>query len=116
MRTLEHPERGDLRIDTVLTALADPIRRKIACHLNACQSDRACVSFALPVSKSTATHHFRVLREAGVIRQEYRGTSIMNELRKDDLDARFPGLLEAVFTAQSIEAEFESTVPEDPSI
>ena len=55
------------------------------------------------MSKSTATHHFRVLREAGVIRQEYQGTSIMNTLRKDDLDARFPGLFEAVFTAQDIE-------------
>ena len=103
MRRLEHPEREDMRLDTVLAALADPLRRQIACRLNAHLDNRACVAFDLPVSKSTATHHFRVLREAGVIRQEYQGTSIMNTLRKDDLDARFPGLFEAVFTAKDIE-------------
>lgn len=103
MRTLEHPGRDEMRLDAVLAALADPIRRKIVCHLNDCLDDHACVAFELPVSKSTATHHFRVLREAGVIRQEYQGTSIMNSLRKDDLDTRFPGLVEAVFAAQHLE-------------
>ena len=44
----------------------------------------------LPVTKSTSTHHFRVLRESGVIRQIYRGTAKMNALRRDDLDAALP--------------------------
>jgi DNA-binding transcriptional ArsR family regulator len=48
------------------------------------------------VSKSTCTHHFRVLREAGVIEQEVLGTARLNSLRREDLDARFPGLLDAV--------------------
>ncbi|MFJ4268357.1 ArsR/SmtB family transcription factor [Paenarthrobacter nicotinovorans] len=100
VRTLAHPERADLRLDAVLSALSDPIRRSIACRLSECTDDRACLAFELPVSKSTATHHFRVLREAGIIRQEYQGTAIMNALRRSDLEARFPGLLEAVFTAQ----------------
>ena len=103
MRTLEHPDREDMRLDLVLAALADPIRRQIACQLNEKLNNRACVAFDLPVSKSTATHHFRVLREAGVISQEYQGTSIINSLRKADLDERFPGLLQAVFTAEHIE-------------
>ena len=103
MRKLEHPDRESMRLDTVLAALADPIRRQIACELNATLNNQACVAFELPVSKSTATYHFRTLREAGVIRQEYQGTSIINTLRKDDLDERFPGLLEAVFAAQNIE-------------
>lgn len=103
MRTLEHPERDDMRLDTVLAALADPIRRNIACRLNTAERGHACATFELPVSKSTSTYHFRTLREAGVIWQEYQGTSIMNSLRKDDLGARFPGLLDAVFAAQNIE-------------
>lgn len=103
MRTLEHPERNEMRLDTVLAALADPIRRHIACRLNTTHQDHACATFELPVSKSTSTYHFRTLREAGVIRQEYQGTSIMNSLRKDDLDTRFPGLVEAVFAAQHLE-------------
>jgi len=111
MRTLKHPERADMRLDTVLAALADPIRRHIACRLNENHHDHACVTFELPVSKSTATYHFRTLREAGVIRQEYQGTSIMNSLRKEDLDARFPGLLDAVFAAQRIEGGTAVTTP-----
>ena len=103
MRLLEHPSREEMRLDTVLAALADPVRRSVACRLNDAFGDHACATFELPVSKSTATYHFRTLREAGVIRQEYEGTKIMNTLRKDDLDARFPGLLDAVFAAQNIE-------------
>jgi DNA-binding transcriptional ArsR family regulator len=55
-----------------------------------------CSSFNLPVTKSTCTHHFRVLREAGVMRQRQEGTTRLNVLRRDELDARFPGLLDAV--------------------
>jgi DNA-binding transcriptional ArsR family regulator len=51
------------------------------------------------VSKSTCTHHFRVLREAGVISQRAEGTSRLNTLRREDLDARFPGLLDAILDA-----------------
>lgn len=103
MRTLTHPEAIDIRLDTVLSALSDPHRRLIACKLSECLNDQACSTFELPVSKSTATHHFRVLREAGVIRQEYQGTAIMNTLRWEDLEARFPGLLHVVFDAQHAE-------------
>ena len=58
-----------------------------------------CKSIDLPVVKSTCTHHFRVLREAGVIRQRHEGTSRLNSLRRADLDTRFPGLLDAVLGA-----------------
>ncbi|GAA3103994.1 ArsR/SmtB family transcription factor [Streptosporangium carneum] len=56
----------------------------------------ACTTFALPVSKSTQSGHFKALREAGVIRQRDEGTRRLNRLRRDDLDARFPGLLDLV--------------------
>ncbi len=58
----------------------------------------------LPVTKSTTTHHFRVLRESGVIRQVYRGTAKMNGLRRDDQDDLFPGLLDSVLSAAARQA------------
>jgi DNA-binding transcriptional ArsR family regulator len=51
------------------------------------------------VTKSTCTHHFKVLREAGVIRQRQQGTARLNTLRVDDLEARFPGVLETILRA-----------------
>lgn len=81
------------------SALADPVRRFIAWRLWEL-SPRGCAEIELPVSKSTATHHYRVLRESGMIWQSYQGTGIMNVLRTADLDDRFPGLLEAVLTAE----------------
>lgn len=100
MRELEHPEASALRLDDVLSALADPVRRRIVSALaDGAEHAMVCSAFDLPVSASTKTHHFRVLREAGVIRQQYVGTSIRNTLRRPDLDGRFPGLLDAVLTA-----------------
>lgn len=61
---------------------------------------QACIAFDLPVTKSMSTHHFRVLREAGVITQHYRGNKILNQLRAGDLETRFPGLLQAILTAE----------------
>ena len=95
-RLLDHPEPEEIRLEAVLHALSDPIRLKIVGDLAMGHDDMACIAFELPVSKSTSTHHFRVLREAGVIRQHYRGTSRISKLRSDDLQARFPGLLDAV--------------------
>ncbi|MFK0003025.1 ArsR/SmtB family transcription factor [Paenarthrobacter sp. NPDC090520] len=99
MRTLEHPSADQIRIDDVLSALADPMRRRIVTQLANGHDDQACIAFELPISKSTSTHHFRVLREAGVIEQRYQGTAIMNRLRCDTLDELFPGLLRAVLLA-----------------
>ncbi|MGP9837313.1 ArsR/SmtB family transcription factor [Arthrobacter sp. 179] len=99
-RTLEHPETGELNLDAVLAALADPIRRRIVVQLAHGHQDQACIGFNLPVSRSTSTHHFRVLRQAGVIEQRYRGTAILNSLRTACLDERFPGLLSAIVAAE----------------
>ncbi|MGY5765312.1 ArsR/SmtB family transcription factor [Brachybacterium sp. DNPG3] len=99
MRTLAHPARDELCIDDVLTSLADPVRRTIVRKLADHAHEQTCVAIELPVAKSTASHHFRILRESGVIRQVYEGASIMNSLRREDLDARFPGLLDAVLSA-----------------
>ncbi|WP_245563468.1 ArsR/SmtB family transcription factor [Longispora albida] len=98
-RTLPHPETSEIRLDQVLHALADPVRLQIVCDLAKASEEVACSSIELPVTKSTTTHHFRVLREAGVIRQHYKGTAKMSCLRGHDLDELFPGLLASVIEA-----------------
>jgi DNA-binding transcriptional ArsR family regulator len=96
---LLHPTRAELEIEQVLHALSDPQRLCIVRGLAAGPTPRRCGSFDLDVTKSTLTHHFRVLREAGVIDQREEGTARLNSLRREDLDARFPGLLDAVLAA-----------------
>ncbi|GLW10141.1 transcriptional regulator [Microtetraspora sp. NBRC 13810] len=95
-RTPPHPDVSQFDLQLVLEALVDPVRRSIVSQLDAAGEDRACGSFDMPVSKSTATHHFKVLREAGLIRQYYVGTSRMNALRRAEMDEAFPGLLDAL--------------------
>ncbi|MBV9942508.1 MAG: helix-turn-helix transcriptional regulator [Solirubrobacterales bacterium] len=95
---LSHPARHQIDLAAVLHALSDPMRLRIVSAL-AFEDRRTCKSFNLPVTKSTCTHHFRVLREAGVIQQRLEGTTRLNSLRREDLDARFPGLLDSVLRA-----------------
>jgi DNA-binding transcriptional ArsR family regulator len=97
--SLNHPSREQLDIGAVLHALSDPQRMQVVRMLAGTEEPCACGSFSLDVSKSTLTHHLRVLREAGVIRQDRVGTVKLNSLRRDDLAARFPGLLDAVLAA-----------------
>jgi DNA-binding transcriptional ArsR family regulator len=101
---LHHPARSDLDLPAVLHALSDPQRLRIVSQLADRDQPCACGSFGLEVTKSTLTHHFRVLREAGVVSQELAGTSKLNSLRRADLDARFPGLLDAVLAAEPARA------------
>jgi DNA-binding transcriptional ArsR family regulator len=95
--SLHHPAPDAIELSAVLHALSDPQRLHIVRKLSQDPgTPRSCGSFDLDVSKSTCTHHFRVLREAGVIFQQEAGTSKLNSLRREDLDERFPGLLDAV--------------------
>ncbi|MFB7830238.1 ArsR/SmtB family transcription factor [Streptomyces sp. NPDC056056] len=113
-RALEHPTRDQIRLEAVLHALADPVRLRIVRDMARERAELSCSYFDLPVTKSTTTYHFRVLREGGVIRQTYRGTAKLNALREDDLEALFPGLLDAVLTAAGAQAARENT-PEPPT-
>jgi len=98
---IDQPAREDIQLAGVLHALSDPTRLQIVAALatrpDACPSG----SFDVHVSKSTCTHHFRVLREAGVISQRPDGTARLNTLRREDLDARFPGLLDAILEGRA---------------
>jgi DNA-binding transcriptional ArsR family regulator len=99
MTELSHPTREELDLTAVMHALSDPARRKVACIL-AAEGERACGTFPLGVTKATASHHFKVLREAGITMTRVDGAHRYLTLRRDDLDARFPGLLDAVLTAE----------------
>jgi DNA-binding transcriptional ArsR family regulator len=75
---------------------------QIVCELASAEEPVRCGGFGLDVSKSTLTHHFRVLREAGLIEQRVEGTARLNSLRRADIEARFPGLLDAVLAPASV--------------
>ena len=96
---ITQPAREEIELAAVLHALSDPVRLRIVAALAVAGEEPSCGSFDLPVTKSTCTHHFKVLREAGVIQQRQRGTARLNSLRREDLDARFPGLLASVLQA-----------------
>lgn len=95
-----HPALEEMDLQKVLAAVAEPLRFQVIRTLAQLPdgTERTCVSFELGVAKSTLTHHFRILREAGLVRQVDRGNSRKVTLRRDDLDARFPGLLD-LFTS-----------------
>ncbi len=102
--SLHHPDTDDLELPAVLHALSDPQRLCIVRELSSATEPRPCGSLQLDVCKSTRTHHFRVLREAGLVRQQVIGTSRLTSLRRDDLDERFPGLLDAILASTPADA------------
>ncbi|MEU6579602.1 helix-turn-helix transcriptional regulator [Nocardia sp. NPDC046763] len=99
----EQADAPEMELGQVLSALADRNRLEVVLALlaDAEGTERHCSSFGLPVSKATRTHHFRVLRVAGLIRQVDRGNSNMAQLRRTELTKRFPGLIE-LLTAENI--------------
>jgi DNA-binding transcriptional ArsR family regulator len=92
-----HVDPVDVHLQDALEAVADPVRRVILRTL-AAEPDfsRACGTFDLPVSKATASHHFAVLRAAGLLEQVDQGSRRLNRLRREEFDERFPGLLALV--------------------
>ncbi|NED83830.1 helix-turn-helix transcriptional regulator [Streptomyces sp. SID11233] len=92
---LPEPTVEDLRLETVLAALSDPLRLTIVRKLllESEQFDHPCGWFGLDRPKSSLTHHFKALREAGITRQRQYGLERRSHVRVDDLNTRFPGLL-----------------------
>ncbi|EMQ2082088.1 ArsR/SmtB family transcription factor [Yersinia enterocolitica] len=98
-----HPERQQIRLEKVLTALGHPLRLAVMRKL-AAGGEYACGTLVHGLSKSTLTHHWRVLRESGVIWQRPCGRESLLSLRRDDIDARFPGLLDVLLNAVANDA------------
>jgi DNA-binding transcriptional ArsR family regulator len=99
MSDLQHPAATELELTAVMHALSDPARLSVVRTL-AVEGERACGTFDLGVTKATASHHFKVLREAGLVMTRLDGPRRYLRLRRDELDARFPGLLGAVLAAE----------------
>lgn len=105
MKTTDAPDRvpdlAGVDVLTVLEALSDPVRLDIVRQLAVCPEAAGvtCGKLELPVSKSTGSHHLKILARAGLTLEREVGTSKYIRLRRDELDERFPGLLASVLGA-----------------
>jgi DNA-binding transcriptional ArsR family regulator len=103
MTRFMHPAAEDISLAAVLGALSDPMRLKILKRLLASRGGSLSCSAAAPcadMAKSTLSHHFRILRDAGLIRTTKQGVENLNTVRWDEVNARFPGLLKAILRLQ----------------
>ncbi|GFE14834.1 transcriptional regulator [Streptomyces glebosus] len=95
-----HPDA--VRIETALAALADPVRIQLVRELAGSAAwTHSCGSFRVPVGKAALSHHFAVLRAAGLVEQRDQGPKRLNRLRREEFDTRFPGLLHLVLREEA---------------
>ena len=103
VRPLHHPALEDISVEGILHALSDPVRAAIFMEIASADCARTCSAFSRmgerTVAKSTLSHHFKVLREAGLVGVRSEGTSLMNYLEHDAVERKFPGLLTGVLGA-----------------
>ena len=109
MRPLFHPAMNDVRLEAVLHALSDPVRAAIFADIAGAGCAQTCSAFASMgdrvIPKSSLSQHFKVLREAGLIRSERQGVEMHNISRCAEVDERFPGLIPAILTAHLKDAQ-----------
>jgi DNA-binding transcriptional ArsR family regulator len=98
MRREKQPSREQISLNEVLHALSDPARIEIVLCLSE-TGELACNQSGVDMPKSSLSHHYKVLREAGVISTRIEGTRHYNSIRSADLNARFPGLMSAILKA-----------------
>ena len=102
MQDIFHPDIKDISLTNVFSALSDPMRLRIVVQLGSMDEEYTCAELQPDgITKSTISHHFKVLRESGIIRTRLEGTRRFVSLRKQDLETRFPGLLTMIFALQS---------------
>ncbi|HLZ74813.1 helix-turn-helix domain-containing protein [Phenylobacterium sp.] len=108
MRPLAHPAIEDVQLEGILHALSDPVRVAIFTNIAGAACAQTCSAFAQvndkPVPKSSLSHHFKVLREAGLIRSERQGVEMRNISRCAEIEGRFPGLIPAIINAHALQA------------
>jgi DNA-binding transcriptional ArsR family regulator len=109
MRPLAHPAIEDVQLEGILHALSDPVRVAIFTSIAGADCAQTCSAFAQvndkPIPKSSLSHHFKVLRDAGLIRSERQGVEMRNLSRCTEIEGRFPGLLPAIIAAHAVQAE-----------
>ncbi|MFC4501544.1 MULTISPECIES: ArsR/SmtB family transcription factor [Streptomyces] len=90
-----HTDPAEVSVLTALSAVADPVRLQLIRELAGSDDwSRSCGSFDVPVGKAALSHHFSVLRGAGLVEQRDQGPRRVNRLRREEFEARFPGLLD----------------------
>ena len=107
-RTPPHPTREQIELPLVLDCLSDPIRLAIVYQLarqERVSSELCCGDFSGLAGKSNLTYHFAKLRDCGLMQTRVAGTNRFMRLRREDLEARFPGLLDAVLGSAARDAE-----------
>lgn len=112
MRPLDHPEIVDIPLEAILHALSDPVRVRIFADIAQQDCPQNCIAFVnvaeKPIPKSTLSQHFRILREAGLIRSERHGVEMHNTSRAAEIDVRYPGLLVAIAKAHEIQMNYQA--------
>ena len=119
MRALFHPPIEDVTVETVLHALSDPVRVAIFGQIAGSGREQTCSDFLVVrgqgIPKSTLSRHFRVLREAGLIRSERHGVEMRNATRCAEIEGRFPGLIPSIVNALRIQSRLAKTRPNKSS-
>lgn len=100
MRSFKHPAIEDVALEDVMHALSDPFRLDVVRRL-AKKGEANCAELGGDRPKSSMSHHFRVLKDAGLIAVRTEGVTHVNTLRRAEMDRRFPGLLDAVLRAKT---------------
>ena len=98
VKSVAHPPVEGFALAKVLHALSDPVRLKLV-RMLAAEGDLTCAALCLGRPKSSMSHHFKTMIDAGVLRVRVVGNMHLNSLRRDDLETRFPGLMAAVICA-----------------
>jgi DNA-binding transcriptional ArsR family regulator len=113
MKPLYHPSIADITVEGILYALSDPVRAQIYCEIVGSECPQTCSSFinvsSRTLPKSTLSQHFKVLREAGLIRSERKGVELHNSTRCAELQERFGPLVRAIIEAYLQQKEAAST-------
>lgn len=99
MRQIKHPSIEQVELTDIMYALADPTRLEIVCILAKSGRTMTCGELDLNRPKSSMSHHFKILRSAGLVETVIEGTEHMNSLRYQEIEGRYPGVLHAVLKA-----------------
>jgi DNA-binding transcriptional ArsR family regulator len=109
MRPLFHPPIENVTVEGILHALSDPVRVAIFADLTSSDCVQNCSTFLnvtnKQIPKSTLSHHFKALRDAGLIRTERHGVEMHNTSRCPEVERRFPGLIAAILNAHKVQMQ-----------
>jgi len=113
MRVLHHPALEDITVEGIMHALSEPVRVAIFVDIIGATCPMTCSAFLRvrkkDIPKSTLSQHFKVLREAGLIRSERQGVELLNTSRCEEIQTRFPGLIPAIVEAHRLQLEGAGT-------